>query len=426
MQRAGDEAAEQGRDGRRRAEDPARRREADLARASGAEEQGNLDEVHEDGAAEGGGQERRLGEGGELAGHSSGLCGRTDSLTIRIQTQAQSRPRDMDRRPAVRREHHGLSRPAERGELCPQIRFHTTDPDQLSETLAPVAGDVGFHPLEKGKFHAGLSAFRLPDLAMFSIQLSAAQVGSSAPRGFLGITVPVTTPVEIVEQGRVARFSADSTHLLRPSDPFDLRTSRDSRMLVANIDTRLIEEHARGFDAADGWSEHIQSRLSASTPEGASVRRYLRFLWQELQPEESMLRQARIAREAVDTLASMIVGACVRDRPSHDAVPAHVRRAEEFLVSKMAAPVSLAEVSEVAGVSPRTLSRAFKDRHGMGVIGFLKQRRLEAIHRDLLTAERDSTSVTEVALRYGANHLGRFAAKYRRQFGEYPSDTLRR
>ncbi len=326
----------------------------------------------------------------------------------------------------MRREHHGLSRPAERGELCPQIRFHTTDPDQLSETLAPVAGDVGFHPLEKGKFHAGLSAFRLPDLAMFSIQLSAAQVGSSAPRGFLGITVPLTTPVEIVEQGRVARFSADSTHLLRPSDPFDLRTPRDSRMLVANIDTRLIEEHARGFDAADGWSEHIQSRLSASTPEGASVRRYLRFLWQELQPEESMLRQARIAREAVDTLASMIVGACFRDRPSHDAVPAHVRRAEEFLVSQIAAPVSLAGVSEVAGVSPRTLSRAFKDRHGVTVSGFLKKHRLEAIHRDLLVAERDSTSVTEVALRYGVNHLGRFAGEYRRRFGEYPSDTLRR
>ena len=203
----------------------------------------------------------------------------------------------MDKRPAVRREHHGLSRPAERGDLCPQIRFHTTDPDHLSETLVPVAGDVGFHPLDKGKFHAGLSAFRLPDLAMFSIQLSAARVGSPAPRGFLGITAPVTTPVEIVEQGRVERFSADSTHLLRPTDPFDLRIPRDSRLLVANIDMGLIEEHARGFDAADGWSEHIQSRLSASTPEGASVRRYLRFLWQELQPEESMLRQARIARE---------------------------------------------------------------------------------------------------------------------------------
>ncbi len=332
----------------------------------------------------------------------------------------------MDRRPAVRREHHVLSRPAERGDLCPQLRFHTTDPDHLSETLVPVAGDVGFHALEKGKFHAGLSAFRLPDLAMFSIQLSAAQVGSSAPRGFLGITVPVTTPVEIVEQRRVARFSADSTHLLRPSDPFDLRTPRDSRMLVANIDMGLIEEHARGFDAAHGWSDRIQSRLSASTPEGSSVQRYLRFLWQELQPEGSLLRQARIAREAVDTLASMIVGACVRNCPSHDAAPAHIQRAEEFLVSQIAAPVSLAEVAQVAGVSTRALSRAFKDRHGMGVIGFLKQRRLEAIHRDLLTAERDSTSVTEVALRYGANHLGRFAAEYRRQFGEYPSDTLRR
>ncbi len=326
----------------------------------------------------------------------------------------------------MRRERHGPSRSAEHGDLCAELWFHTTDPDHLSETLLPVAGDVRLNPTKSGEFHAGLSAFRLPNLAMFSIQVSPAQVVSPAPRDFLGITVPGTSPIEIFEQGRVERFSADSTHLLRPTDPFDLRTPRDSRMLVANIDMGLIEEHARGFDAADGWSDRIQSRLSASTPEGSSVQRYLRFLWQELQPEGSLLRQARIAREAVDTLASMIVGACVRDCRSHDAAPAHVQRAEEFLVSQIAAPVSLAEVAQVAGVSTRTLSRAFKDRHGVTVIEFLKQHRLEAIHRDLLVAERDSTSVTEVALRYGVNHLGRFAAEYRRQFGENPSETLRR
>ncbi|MBE1043174.1 helix-turn-helix domain-containing protein, partial [Escherichia coli] len=35
-------------------------------------------------------------------------------------------------------------------------------------------------------------------------------------------------------------------------------------------------------------------------------------------------------------------------------------------------------------------------------------------------------NLTELALDFGFAHLGRFAEQYRRQFGELPSETLRR
>jgi AraC-like DNA-binding protein len=139
-----------------------------------------------------------------------------------------------------------------------------------------------------------------------------------------------------------------------------------------------------------------------------------------------MLHSPRVARGAEDTLAAMVVGACLHGLPATSVGPAYVRRAEEFLVSQLGTPVSLAEVGEVAGISTRTLSRAFRQRHGVGVMGFLKRQRMEAVRRDLLAAEPGSTTVTEVALRYCCTHLGRFSAEYRRRFGELPSDTLRR
>lgn len=62
----------------------------------------------------------------------------------------------------------------------------------------------------------------------------------------------------------------------------------------------------------------------------------------------------------------------------------------------------------------------------MGVIAFLRTRRLDALHALLLDADPETTSVTDEAFRLGFAHLGRFAGSYRRRFGALPSETLAR
>ncbi|MFF0738954.1 helix-turn-helix domain-containing protein [Streptomyces sp. NPDC004111] len=52
--------------------------------------------------------------------------------------------------------------------------------------------------------------------------------------------------------------------------------------------------------------------------------------------------------------------------------------------------------------------------------------RLARAHRDLLRAEPAARTVTDIAYRWGFHHPGRFAADYRRTYGEPPSHTLRR
>ena len=64
-------------------------------------------------------------------------------------------------------------------------------------------------------------------------------------------------------------------------------------------------------------------------------------------------------------------------------------------------------------------------RHGIGPIGFLHRRRLDAARRDLIDAVPGTVTVTEVANRYCLAHTGRFAIAYRRAFGESPSDSLK-
>jgi AraC-like DNA-binding protein len=305
-----------------------------------------------------------------------------------------------------------------------RIELQASDPGQLVEALAPLVEEVSIRSLRGSGFDARLRIVPLPGVALFSVSLSPAQVLQPAPRGFIGITVPLSGSFDVRECGRAQTFSMGAFHLARSREPFDLRTPTGSRVLVAHLDTALLEEHARSLDAPEGWSDRIPTAHASKEPEWASVLGLLRYVWQELQREGSALHAPQVAREVENTIAAMVAAAALCERPPRQATPAHLRRAEEFLTAHLAAPVSLAEVGRAAGASPRTLSRAFRRRHGVGVMGFLKQRRLEAAREALEMAEPECTSVTGVALRYGFGNPGRFAAEYHKAFGEYPSETL--
>src|SRR5215470_11988691 len=89
-------------------------------------------------------------------------------------------------------------------------------------------------------------------------------------------------------------------------------------------------------------------------------------------------------------------------------------------------PIRIARICRAAGVSPRTLLRAFRAVHGATPYRYLCALRLLEAHRILSSATGTPPTVTEVATRFGFVELGRFAVTYRSAFGESPSDTLRR
>jgi AraC-like DNA-binding protein len=79
----------------------------------------------------------------------------------------------------------------------------------------------------------------------------------------------------------------------------------------------------------------------------------------------------------------------------------------------------------MAGVSSRTVYRVFDRLYGEPPLRRLRRASLESVRRRL-EAGRPGDSVTSAAFDWGFDHLGRFAAAYRRHFGEAPSETLRR
>jgi AraC-like DNA-binding protein len=106
------------------------------------------------------------------------------------------------------------------------------------------------------------------------------------------------------------------------------------------------------------------------------------------------------------------------------ALPASLAHALGWLKGRLDEPIQLETLAAVAGVRPRTLEAHFKLYLGTTPLGWVRRTRLARARQQLLAAD-DEASVTGVALANGFTQLGRFAAQYRGQFGELPSETLR-
>ena len=84
----------------------------------------------------------------------------------------------------------------------------------------------------------------------------------------------------------------------------------------------------------------------------------------------------------------------------------------------------VATLSKRLGVSDRWIRAAFRKEYGLPPSAFFRTRNLHHAHRDLRLAMRGDTTVTDVAMKRGFWHLGRFSGLYRQCFGELPRETL--
>ena len=90
--------------------------------------------------------------------------------------------------------------------------------------------------------------------------------------------------------------------------------------------------------------------------------------------------------------------------------------------------VELEQLAEQFQISRSSLIQGCKDLTGYGPIQLLRLQRLERVHQMLRQGRQeesfDSASVAAVAERFGFLSRGHFAAAYKKQYGQSPSQTL--
>ncbi|MBX6966155.1 AraC family transcriptional regulator [Alcaligenes faecalis] len=102
---------------------------------------------------------------------------------------------------------------------------------------------------------------------------------------------------------------------------------------------------------------------------------------------------------------------------------AMVARAEDYIYEHCENTLTVGEVAAATGVSVRSLQASFRELALGSPVQRMRDIRLQRVRASL---EQREGSVTEVALRFGFFHLGRFSAQYQQMFGERPATTLAR
>ncbi|MEV4019394.1 AraC family transcriptional regulator [Nonomuraea angiospora] len=251
------------------------------------------------------------------------------------------------------------------------------------------------------------------------------RVGTSESFDFYAIMMPLRGSGGVMLNGRDVTAPIS---LIGPKQKIDMRWSLDHEVLLMQVPLAAMEEALEaylgdppkerlrfepGVDATSALGHALAVLASAGTggtlPFAASKLAEHHF--------EQFLLHTLLASQPHNYSDEL--------RESAPWTPAVVRRASRYCEDHAGEPISLADIAAAARVSVRTLQLGFREHLQTTPMAYLRSVRLAHAHADLLRIADTGcqTTVTEVALRWGFPHLGRFAALYRQTYGRLPSST---
>ncbi len=313
----------------------------------------------------------------------------------------------------------------------------TADLDEFTDLIGDVAPGAHAHAAGGRTFRAEVDVRPLRNTALFSVASVGLGVEADEFRDYIGVTLPREGAFVARTGGANSAFSGDQAHILRTDRAFGYNAAQKSRVLVVNffkrpMDAYLNRLNGGGYADGPGFADTLDT-LDLSVGRASSFRHLVNYTWSEAgRGAAGAFAATGVADNLESALVSLFLsaveeqGGCGLREDRLRTGSAARRRSEEFIEANLGERLTMADVAAAAGVPGRTLSRVFQNHHDLGVMAFVRARRLIAARRALQDAAPVPGAVTRIAMDCGFAHLGRFSAIYRQAFGETPSDTLRR
>jgi AraC-like DNA-binding protein len=245
-------------------------------------------------------------------------------------------------------------------------------------------------------------------------------VDTTHPGGY-AVNVPVSGHLESVIGHHELVATPDCAVIYPPDTPACLRRWSPSLSVVGvRFDRDYLHREISRLLAQP--SRRLPDRLDLTEQAGANWLQLVRSL-----STQSAADQHPLVREQLSsaiTTAFVLAALPDADGAHPPTRPRIVKRVLDEMHDDPSRPWTAADMAEVARVSIRRLQEGFREYVGASPRECLTDIRLTRVRDDLLRGA-DGFTVADVATRWGLMHTGRFAAAYRRKYGESPSETLR-
>lgn len=248
---------------------------------------------------------------------------------------------------------------------------------------------------------------------------------------FFLIQLPIHGTAEIDCDGQQFTSSPGCASVISPDTPVSMRWAANAPQIALRLERSEVEEHC---------AQHLGHRLDSplrfapafdmGSSGGGYFLQLLITLAEALTCAEHPIHQPLVLKQFESTLINALIYSQpnnLRQAPAADSQrklsPHFVKRTEEYMLAHAHEPLSIEQLAEYAGVSVRTLFSGFREFRDTSPMAFLRDVRLAHVREALL--QESPLSVTDVALKWGFGHLGRFSQEYCKRYGELPSATLR-
>ena len=287
--------------------------------------------------------------------------------------------------------------------------------------------DVQIEQLSPGPFGGRLGAVKTPSMLLYSERWPRrTQVRGSNPPGYVLIGAHMAW-----QRSPLTWCSMDlgprTLGCAAPDSEIGFTAPCDSHHAVVLVTPEFLEQGLgrQGVDRlSSSWGLQMSDRVGLDF--GQHIVRVVR---RALESPEALSRPLEIRSIESDLMDMLIrcLGAEAADSPPIG-LSSRVRALEAALehARSCRGRTTAHELSIAAGVSQRTLERVFRKRLGITPGVFLRLKRLNGAHQELLASDPRMTTVGRVATDWGFRHQGRFSVLHRRVLGESPSRTLRR
>ena len=206
--------------------------------------------------------------------------------------------------------------------------------------------------------------------------------------------------------------------ILDDSKPYDFSSSHHTIMAIISIRKTLVAtEFPWILDATDKIFKDKDNILS-DTVENE---------WSRVLEEPDLFNNADELKE----MENKIINATKCSLEGQTGERSHLTKGEKtalevrsFLLNSLEETMSVQSIVEQFKISEKTLLNSFKSLFGITPKHFMNLLKLNKAHEDLRDADALTTNVSDIAIKWGFSHFGRFSKDYKALFGVLPSETI--